>query len=176
MALGTRKGRPSTWGQHPEFPRTSLLVPLHRIDTHMSTLHVFIQSEVFHISFLLYNIAFSTMNDRIGITVFWILGPIILVACVSFVILKLLTPAHRKQSKPVRVKQPSRRQKTSITVADSWPDLERHTPDSRIPIEAAQVHNPCRSVQSPLPAWKPSRQSLLDWSFTSPPDPSHPRC
>lgn len=141
----------------------------------MSTLHVFLQSEVFHILSLLYNIAFSTMNDRIGITVFWILGPIILVACVSFVILKLLTPGHRKQSTPVRARQPSRRQKISITVADSWPDLERHTPDSKIPIEAAQVHYPCRSVQSPLAAWKPSRQSLFDWSFKSPPHPSRPR-
>lgn len=93
------------------------------------------------------------MSGRIGITVFWILGPLVLVACVSLIILKLLKPGHDESSTPVPSRQSSGQQKkTSVSTADTCPDLERLAPDFSISVREAQSHKFDKAVIRSLAA------------------------
>lgn len=117
-----------------------------------------------------------TMSGHIGITVLWILGPIALVAGVSFVLLKLLVPAPWKPSedrqtvrRAIRRRSPAQ-QVNSVSAADSWPDLERYTPDRNLLLLDRSVSSNGIDesiIDSPLAVWKPPRRSRLDWSFST---------
>lgn len=121
------------------------------------------------------------MSDRIVLIILFTLVPIALVAAVSFVLLKLLIPlwwtppedrvpdaslaASRLDNSPYRV--------TSALVTDSWPDLERSTPDPKgLGTEKTLLvgsSTDTSSLESPSKIWRPPRQSRLDWTFSSRP-------
>lgn len=121
------------------------------------------------------------MSDRIVFIILFTLVPIALVAAVSFVLLKLLIPlwwtppedrvpktsltASRLDDTPHRI--------TFAPVTDSWPDLERLTPDRR-GLRTGETYilgssTDTSSLESPSKIWKPPRQSRLDWTFSSRP-------
>lgn len=118
----------------------------------------------------------STMSDRIVFIILFTLVPIALIAAVAFALLKLLIPLwwtlpeeRLAASRPVR--NPLRA--LSALAADSWPDLERFTPD-RKEVRAGGSHQlrsstDTSSLESPSKIWKPPRQSRLDWTFSSRP-------
>lgn len=123
----------------------------------------------------------STMSDRIILIILFTLVPIALVTAVAFLLLKLLIPfwwtlpedrlaepalaTSRSVNSPHKV--------TSTLVTDSWPDLERCTPDrkEKRPGKNQFSHSSTEtsSLESPSKIWKPPRRSRLDWTFSSRP-------
>lgn len=135
------------------------------------------------------NASLSTMSDHIGIKVLFIIIPIALVACFSFILLKLVIPLRwakprgRSSSETISRTTPAREDILFNRHADSWPDLERSTP-VRVARPVVKQGKRGRDADTDVPTietpkaaavWNPSRQSRLDWTFTTRTAPSHRR-
>lgn len=126
---------------------------------------------------------FLTMKDtsNIGILVFWILGPITLVACVTLILLRLFRSKNHNSTKPVPLRRVTGHQleypSTSEPVANSWPDPESQIPGPRVVVrETSNRISEEPLVETPLAAWKPPGVGHLDWSLPTQRGPSPRQC
>lgn len=113
------------------------------------------------------------MSVNIGANVLYIVVPVVLVAVVAYILVKL-TPPIRSLSLRPRGARRVRRAAPVFARADSWPDLELPAlrgadTSGKTPPGGTKDGS---GIQAPASVWNPTRQSRLDWSFTIPKNPA----
>lgn len=115
----------------------------------------------------------STMSGFMGTNVLYIVVPVVIVAVVAYILIKLPPPVRSFQRKPGATRRFRRTAPVSAR-ADSWPDLELPALDEAQPSGQAPRGGTRdgSGVEAPAPVWKLTRQPRRKWSFTIPKKPA----